>query len=403
MPLTIKSLPSDAFESSRFGLTSNTQTFRSPLTGATQTLERPGARWTAEYKLPPMKRAEVAKWQTFLTQLRGGAGRFYAYDPDAKMPRGSALMSDTSAINYITNGNATGASPGIEGAGGKLPSAWVFGLQNGLTREIVDHGEEEGVHYVSMRFHGTPTNTTCAVNFIKSKAIPAETGEIWTSSLSYRLGGGSLNNVRVYQRIEQVEVGGATANMYAAELFNMDDTLWRRSEHTKTLNETDPATGYIRNSVYLLMTVGVPVDITIKIGNVQLEQNSAASIYIPTFGYKRGRTAGARVNGHGQTGAILNTWNWQPSVSEVLRAGDYIAFDTDEGRALHMVIEDAHSDQSGCALLKIEPPLRRTPDDNARILVESAACVMALTDNSTCWDVDLNGNYKLTFAAEERF
>ena len=400
---TILSMPDGAFATSRFGLASNTQVFRSPLVGTVQTLERPGAYWRGEYTLPPMKRDAIAPWQSFLTRLRGGAGRFYGYDPDAKEPRGVALESASNATNFITNGNALGAVLGVEGVNGKAPTSWVFGLANGLTRRIVSFGEKDGVHYVAVRFTGTPTATTCALNFIKSKAIPAATGQTWTSSLSYRLGGGTLNNVRVYQRIEQVEGGGATANMYAVELFNMDSTRWRRSEHTKTLNATAPATGYVRNSVYLSLTVGVPVDVTIMVGDVQLEQNAPATIYIPTTGKKRGRSSGARVDGDGQSGTLLKTWNWQPSLVQVLRAGDYIAFDTDYGRALHMVVEDASSDENGRASLKIEPPLRHAPDDNARVLVHRAACVMALVDESVQWDVDASGVYRLSFAAEERF
>lgn len=89
--MTILSLPeSPAFKTSKFGLKSNTVTFQSPLSGSVQTLEMPGARWTASYVLPPMKRSSAAAWQAFFVQLRGQAGRFYGYDPDARTPRGVA-------------------------------------------------------------------------------------------------------------------------------------------------------------------------------------------------------------------------------------------------------------------------------------------------------------------------
>jgi hypothetical protein len=82
--------PSPAFARSRFRLLSNTQTFVSPLDRSVQTLELPGARWAAEFTLPPMKRAQAAAWLAFLAQCRGGAGRFYAGDPDGRAPRGVA-------------------------------------------------------------------------------------------------------------------------------------------------------------------------------------------------------------------------------------------------------------------------------------------------------------------------
>ncbi len=89
--LTMPSTP--GFRASRFGLMANTQTFRSPLDGTVQTLELTGARWRANYELPPMKRVQAAAWTAFLTELLGSAGRFFGFDPDARSPRGSGLGS----------------------------------------------------------------------------------------------------------------------------------------------------------------------------------------------------------------------------------------------------------------------------------------------------------------------
>jgi len=85
--LTMPAAP--GFAASTFGLIANTQTFRSPLDGTVQTIELPGARWRASYRLPPMKRPQAAAWQAFLAALKGQAGRFFGFDPDARQPRGS--------------------------------------------------------------------------------------------------------------------------------------------------------------------------------------------------------------------------------------------------------------------------------------------------------------------------
>lgn len=403
MTVPILTLPNSAFTRSQFGLKSNTQVFKSPLTGTTQTLERPGARWVAEYALPPMKRAQFSEWQSFLTQLRGGAGRFYGYDPDAKTARGSILMSSTSSTNYIANGDAVGARAGIENAGGLLPTGWVWGLANGLTREIISSGTQNGVPFVEIRFYGTPTNTTVAVNFTSSKSIPASSGEDWTSSVAYKMTSGSLSNIiGVYQRIEQVQITGPTANMNAKELFSLDNT-WRYSHHSKTLTVTSPATGFVRNSVYLSLTIGQPVDITLAIGRVHLERNSTNTVYIPTSGQQRSRSAGARIDGGLQIGGTLKTWNWQANAVNVLLKGDYIAIDTPNGRSLHMVVNNTSADNDGCAAIAIEPPLRASPLDNTQIIVTNPSCVMALVEDSIQWHADETGTYRLSFAAEERF
>ncbi len=206
--MTILSLPFAAyFARSSFGLESNTQAFKSPLTGQMQTLERPGARWQASYTLPPMKRQKAALWQAFLLKLRGGAGRFYAFDPDGVAPRGAALMA----------------------------------------------------------------------------------------------------------------------------------------------------------------------------------------------------AGGAKVDGALQSGTQLATKNWQPSQAGVLKAGDYVAYDTSLGRTLHLVTQDASSDALGKAVLLLEPPLRTAPADGAMLIVQQASCVMALVEASVAWEVDAQGVYKLSFSAEERF
>jgi hypothetical protein len=87
-PLTMPAAP--GFRASRFGLARNVALFASPLSGVEQALERPGARWMAEYTLPPMTRAQAAGWVAFLAALRGRVGTFKGFDPDARVPRGAA-------------------------------------------------------------------------------------------------------------------------------------------------------------------------------------------------------------------------------------------------------------------------------------------------------------------------
>ena len=395
--MTILTLPALPIARSRFGLASNTQLFRSPLTGQTQTLERPGARWTAEYVLPPMKRAQMAEWQGFLAKLRGGAGRFYGFDPDAKAPRGSALALPTGSRNEVRNGNATGVT------GNKLPTFWVWGSANGITRDVLGSGTENGIAYVETRFSGTPTSTITSVSFEDTKIIPASAGETWASSLYYRLVGGSLTNIAgVFQRIEQAQTSGAVMNANSLQLTPLDST-WRRSLHSKTLTATTPDTAFVRHGVYLSLTAGQAIDVTLRIGQAQLERAAAATGYIPTTGLARSHDAGARVDGNGQSGTQLKTWNWQPNVSGLLKTGDYVAFDTVAGRSLHLVVADVSSDAEGRAVLQLEPPLRSSPADNAALILTAPSCIMALAEDSIVWDGDTAGTFRLSFAAEERY
>lgn len=87
-PLTLPASP--GFVTSRFRLVSNVTVHASPLSKVEQVLERDGALWGADYGLPPMKRAQAAAWIAALVALRGRFGTFYAFDPDARTPRGVA-------------------------------------------------------------------------------------------------------------------------------------------------------------------------------------------------------------------------------------------------------------------------------------------------------------------------
>jgi hypothetical protein len=399
--MLILNLPTTpAFSAARFGLVSNTQTFVSPLSGQAQSLERPGARWRADYKLPPMKRAQAAAWQSFLLQLRGGAGRFYGYDPDARTPRGSASALALAARNNIRNGDAIGAINGVFGSGGQGPTHWQFGNANGLTRTVIGSGVEAGISYVEVRFQGTPSGNFTSLIF-DTNTITAVEGEVWTGSFYYRLTSGSVTNITaVQQRLEQLN-GSTVTNTHWVNVGTVDST-WRRAVATRTMSDTAPDTNRIRPAFYMALTVGAPIDITLRIGHVMLEKTANPSAYIPTTSAARERGTGPRIDGAGQSGTQLATWNWTASQTNILRAGDYIAFDTALGRSLHQIVLDANSDANGRAVVQLEPPLRGSPPDNALIITSSASCIMGLVEDSVSWESDAQGVLRLSFAAEER-
>lgn len=62
----------------------------SPFTGQQQAVVYPYELWTATVRLPPMRRAQAAEWQSFFLQLKGRRGSFLMPDFDAITPRGTA-------------------------------------------------------------------------------------------------------------------------------------------------------------------------------------------------------------------------------------------------------------------------------------------------------------------------
>ena len=71
-------------------LISNTQAFQSPLSGAVQTVEMPGARWAAQFSFSALDANDAAVWRAFMAQLRGQSGRFTLWNMARPIPRGIA-------------------------------------------------------------------------------------------------------------------------------------------------------------------------------------------------------------------------------------------------------------------------------------------------------------------------
>jgi hypothetical protein len=93
-----------------WSLMSNTQTFTSPLSGAVQTVEMPGARWRASFTLGELDAADAAALQAFMAQLRGRSGRFYLYNFARPSPRGTATGTP-----LVKGASQTGTSLAIDG------------------------------------------------------------------------------------------------------------------------------------------------------------------------------------------------------------------------------------------------------------------------------------------------
>ncbi len=100
-----------------FGIKFSNQINISPLSGAVQSVEIPGARWVASMTFSDMEAAESRVLASFLAELRGSSGRFTLYDFSHKDPRGSNLAagivvvdvrqqatSDTGTVDSATAG-----------------------------------------------------------------------------------------------------------------------------------------------------------------------------------------------------------------------------------------------------------------------------------------------------------
>jgi hypothetical protein len=109
-------------------------------------------------------------------------------------------------------------------------------------------------------------------------------------------------------------------------------------------------------------------------------RGASGRFYLHHFG--RGTPQGTAtgvpvINGASQAGNSVVTDGWSNSVTDIVKAGDYLGFNDE----LHMVTANANSDGSGNATITIEPPMRTSPADDDTITVTDPTCIMRLTDD----------------------
>ena len=120
--MAILTFPGIIANKMEWSLRSNTQTFVSPLSRTSQTLELPGSHWTTTLRFNRLTEDDQRTMMAFLVRLRGEAGRFYLYDHSLPTPRGIAtgtpLVDGASQIgNTLNTKDWTVGQTGIMKAG----------------------------------------------------------------------------------------------------------------------------------------------------------------------------------------------------------------------------------------------------------------------------------------------
>ena len=98
-------------QSMEWELRSNVSRFQSPMGGVTRTLERVGSRWAATWRWDAVAGENAARLKSFLALMRGGANRFWAYDP------GYTMRGAYSAAELLTNNTFASGTTGWTAGG----------------------------------------------------------------------------------------------------------------------------------------------------------------------------------------------------------------------------------------------------------------------------------------------
>jgi hypothetical protein len=235
-----------------------------------------------------------------LTSAAIDAPRF-DYDPVTLAPKG--LLIEEQRTNSIRNNTMQGA---VAGTPGTMPTNWFAATSsNGLTRQIVGVGSENGINYIDVRYSGTTSaaNLT-AVYPATATEVTALSGQTWTGSFYVSLVGGSTaNTVFTVVGIDEVNSGGAfLAGSNTAFTLTSGGLAGKRYTHTRALNNA--STAFIVPYVFFTYNSGVAIDITLRIGMPQLERGAFATSVIPTTTAAATRAADIAV----MTGTNFSSW-----------------------------------------------------------------------------------------------
>lgn len=112
--MAVIAFPSITPEIQDFGMQYNTQVKTTVLSGITQTVELPGARWAGSLTFIDMTPVEAAALKVFMLRLRGSAGRFFYGDVAHTSPFNTVTGSPTiesSSTNRVIQVTLGASSP----------------------------------------------------------------------------------------------------------------------------------------------------------------------------------------------------------------------------------------------------------------------------------------------------
>jgi hypothetical protein len=212
-----------------------------------------------------------------LTSASNDVARF-DYNPATLAPLG--LLIEESRTNSIRNNTMQGAAAGTPGTN---PTNWAVSLTaNGITQAVSAVGTENGIAYVDIRYNGTPTaGTNVAIAFEGTNNVAASSGQTWTENVYVKLQAGSFTGTTTIISLLGTNGTSGTESIDSAVITSTPADL-RNCRLSVSGTFANAGTTNAQPRIRIGYTVGVAIDITLRIGLPQLEQGAFATSVIPT-------------------------------------------------------------------------------------------------------------------------
>jgi len=182
------------------------------------------------------------------------------------------LRIDAGGGSLVRNPRAEGATLGVVGAGGAMPTNWVL-TASGLTTEILAVGTDGGVPYIRIRASGTASSTQFVVEFDAPAAAVAAPSQPWVGHVFFRRVAEptppASYNLRLLGRT--AASAAVAGNNFAQTITPTSDLV--RQEHAITL--TSAATlARITQGFRAVLVTSSTYDFTVDLGAPDLEQTA---------------------------------------------------------------------------------------------------------------------------------
>lgn len=193
------------------------------------------------------------------------------------------LLVEEARTNSNPNNSMQGATAGVIGAGGALPTGWNTLASLGLTYTIGTPSTESGIDYFDLRISGTPSSSgTIKIIPSGTTTIAAAAAQTWTASAFIRLVAGSYTNFSSPSIVIEERNAGGTFLSSGLVAFTATTAPLTTQRATNTRILAGGTTAFVDMCYQGVITNGQAVDITLRIGWPQLELGSFATSPIRT-------------------------------------------------------------------------------------------------------------------------